>query len=445
VVCEVVCQICEAYEMATNKLSAVLVNQLSKVGRHSDGGGLYLYIRDSGSKTWEYRYQLHGNRHFMGLGAYDKAINTLADARKAASRAKALLLEGIDPIDHANELEAVRIADLERKREALKVKEAKIRVTFQYCAERYIKDKSEEWKNAKHKQQWENTLEAYVYPIIGDIPINDIDIKHVRECLDPIWITKTETATRVRQRIEAVISSAIAEGEREKSNPAIWKGLLSNFYPNPAKVKRKKHIEAGTDGHFAALPYEDMPDFMAELLKLDGIAPLALRFLILTVPRTTELRLALPNEIDLGKKIWTVPAGRMKASIRHRVALSDAAIETYNITPHVAGNDYIFAGWRKGRPLSDGGLMSVLRSRMEIPDFTVHGFRSTFRDYIGEETGFPERLAEFAIAHQLTDETEKAYARGDKLKKRFAMMNAWASYCDSKIKKSNIIAFSRQA
>jgi integrase len=431
--------------MAFNQLTALQVSHASDPGRYSDGGGLYLYIKENGSKFWEFRYQINKRRRTMGLGAFNKEYNGLADARKEAAKQRALVADGVDPLERAADIKTEETNDKQRKIEDAAIKYAASKVTFKFCAERYIRNKAAEWKSAKHKQQWENTLNDYAYPVIGNMPINDIDINHIRQCLDPIWLTITETASRVRQRIEVIISSAIALGEREKVNPATWKGLLENFYPKPEKVKRKKHIEQGSDGHFAALPYEDMPEFMSELVRLDGIAPLAVRFLILTVPRTTELRLALPNEVDTEKKIWTVPEGRMKASKRHRIALSDAAIDTFNVIPQIAGNDYIFAGWKKGKPLSDGGLLNVLRKRMDIPDYTVHGFRSTFRDYIGEETGFPERLAEFALAHQLTDEAEKAYARGDKLKKRFAMMNAWANYCDSKMKKSKVIAFSRQA
>lgn len=426
-------------------LTAQRVLHLAEPGRYADGDGLYLYIRKNGNKTWEFRYQLHKQpRRIMGLGAYDKQTNTLADARTRVMEKRLLIQQGIDPIEHQKEQDRNQQKANEQVRLA-NIAEAIGKPTFESCAIQHIKNKSPEWKNAKHKQQWINTLEAYAYPFIGSMPIADVSVDDVRKVLDPIWIKKTETATRVRQRIEAVISSAIAFGQRTSANPAAWKGLLENFYPNPEKLKKKKHVEAGTDGHFAALPYEDMPYFMAELIKLDGIAPLALRFLILTVPRTTELRLAMPNEINADKKIWTVPAGRMKASIEHRIALSDAAIETFTQTPHIEGNDYIFAGWKKGKPLSENGLLNVLRKRMGIADYTVHGFRSTFRDYIGEETGFPHRIAEFAIAHQLTDDAEKAYARGDMLKKRFAMMNAWANYCDSKINKSNIVYFSKQA
>lgn len=408
-------------EMIINQLTVLQINQLTKSGRYADGGGLYLHVKKNGNKIWEFRYQLNNRRRVKGLKAFDKKTNTLSDARKAAAEVRALVANGVDPIDHALEL-------LEAKNDELaqyEIKKEEEKKTFRFCAERLIENKKSEWKNAKHKQQWSNTLTTYVYPIIGDMQINDIEVKHIRKCLDPIWLSITETASRVRQRIEVVISSSIALGEREKANPAAWKGLLENFYPKPEKVKRKKYIEKGSDGHFPALPYEDMPEFMAELAKVDGIAALALRFLILTVPRTTELRLAKPSEIDIEKKIWTIPEGRMKAGKRHRIALSDAAIKVFEMTPRI--NDYIFSGWKQESPLSDGGLRSVLK-RMGRLDITVHGFRSTFRDYIGEETGFPDRLAEFALAHQLTDEAEKAYARGDKLKKRFAMMNDWGKF-----------------
>lgn len=426
--------------MALNQLTALQVNQLSEPGRYSDGGGLYLNIKSDGSKSWIFRYQLNKNRRNMGLGAFNKKTNGLADARKKAAEKRHLVEQGIDPIEHARELEAEKLAEQERKRQEAEQLKAVSRSTFKSCAADYIKNKSAEWKNAKHKQQWENTLDQYVYPVIGDMPINDIEIDHVRSILDPIWFTKTETANRVRQRIEAVIDSSIAIGTRTKPNPANWKGLLSNFYPNPEKVKRNRHINAGTDPHFAAMPYDELPDFMAELVKMPGVAPIALRFLILTVPRTSELRFAEWPEFNLDKKQWDIPAVRMKAGIEHRVALPDAAVKLIEDLPKM--QKYVFPGWKKGTALSDGAFRNVLQ-KMGIKDATPHGFRSSFRDYIGEETGFPHRLAEFALAHQLTDEAEKAYARGDMLKKRFAMMNAWANFVDSKLGKSKVVSISR--
>lgn len=434
--------------MGLHQLTAVKVAKITDPGKYADGGGLYLNVYKSGSKIWEYRFQLNKKTRYMGLGSYDKKTNSLATAREKAAAARLLVKQGIDPIAQARHEKEKAEAERERIEREQRELDAFENATFKWCADELIEKKKAEWKNVKHHGQWHSSLRDYVYPHIGDMPVNDIEVYHVRKCLDPIWLTKTETASRVRQRIEAVISSAIANQKREavRGNPAMWKGLLENFYPNAEKVKRKKHIEAGSDGHFAALPYEDMPDFMARLVELDGFAPMALRFLILTVPRTTELRLAKWNEIDFEKRMWVIPAGRMKASKQHRVPLSDAAIDLLNDTPRMSYTDLIFPGWRKGSPMSEGGLSSVLRKRLKITKevATVHGFRSTFRDYIGEETGYPERLAEYALAHQLSDHAERAYARGDKLKKRFEMMNTWANYCDSKLTSGKVIPIGRK-
>lgn len=432
--------------MAGNNLSAMKVAKLTEAGKYFDGNGLYLSVKPSGAKYWVLRYLYEGKRREMGLGEYDKNSNSLAMARENAADIKKLVKKGIDPIIQAS---LDKEEQIRKQQQAKFDQEQRNDTTFEKVAKAYIDQKSPEWKNTKHKSQWINTLTKYVYPVIGSISVDDLDVQHVTKCLDPIWTKKTETATRVRQRIEAVISSAIAKGYRDKAkgNPATWKGLLSNFYPAPAKVKRNKHFENGTDGHHAALPYEDIPAFMPRLVALQGFAPMALRLLILTAVRTTELRLARWDEFDLDKKVWTIPAGRMKASIEHRVALSDAAIELLRNTPKVSYTDLVFPGWKKGSPLSDGGLINVLRNSLDIPKSvaTVHGFRSTFRDYIGEETSFPERLAEFALSHRLSDEAEAAYSRGDKLKKRYEMMNAWANYCDSKLVKSDkVISIGRR-
>jgi len=410
--------------MASNKLTTVKVESLVETGSYPDGNGLYFDIPKVGRERWLFRYQLNGKRHLLSLGVYHKKINGLAIARTKALDARALIGKGIDPRDYKRDQEEAK-SQADVKYNAEKNLE---KMTFKVCAEAYIESMQAEWSNAKHIQQWTNTLTTYAFPYIGNMPIKDIEIEHVRQVLDPIWLTKTETASRVRQRIESVISYSIAHKYREKANPAIWKGLLDNFYPKAEKVKQRRYIVEGTSQHHAALPYSDMPAFMSELVKMEGIAAKALRFLILTVPRTTELRLAEWGEFNLEKKIWTIPAERMKARKEHRVALSDAALKLIEEIPYI--NQYAFAGWKNETPLSDGGLTSVLK-RMNRKDITVHGFRSTFRDYIGEETGFPYRVAEFALAHQLTDEAEKAYARGDMLKKRFTMMNAWADYVDS--------------
>jgi len=427
--------------MAINKLTVLQVNNLSIPGRYADGNGLYLDVSKNGTKSWLFRYQLNNQRKWMGLGPYDKKSNTLADARSAAVDKRSMVLRGIDPAQHEAD-ERQRAVDARARQ--LKQSNQRNRLdlmTFRVCAAELIASKSSEWTNEKHIQQWTNTLDTYAYPVLGDLPVKDIQTEHIRRCLDPIWHVKTETASRVRQRIESVIDYAIANGWRKEANPARWKGLLDTFYPNPEKVKRKRHQENGTDEHFPALDYADMPAFMAELVTMPGVAAKALRFLILTVPRTTELRMAKWDEFDLEKKQWDIPAARMKMTKPHRVALSDAAVKLIQEMPHI--NQYVFPGWKYGQPLSDGGMAAVLK-RMSRTDITVHGFRSTFRDYIGEETGHPFRLAEFALAHQLTDSAEKAYARGDMLKKRFAMMNDWAKYVDSKISKHKVVPINRK-
>ena len=412
--------------MAAIKLTALKVANLTDTGRYADEAGLYLNISKDGTKSWLYRYQLNGKRRWMGLGSYHTKSNTLAMARVKAVEAKTLVNRGVDPIDqqsteNENKKAAVRKFNKDKKLKSM---------TFQVCTENYIDVMKAQWSNEKHIQQWTNSLTTYAFPIFGDMPVKDIDVEHVRLCLDPIWNTKTETASRVRQRIESIISYAIANKFRETSNPAIWKGLLDQFYPKPEKVKQKRYEQEGKEKHHNALPYQEMPGFMVELKKMDGVAPKALRFTILTASRSGEIRFAKWGEFDMNRKEWNIPKNRMKARKAHRVALSDAAITLLKLLPQV--NDYVFPGWKRDTSMSDGAMSAVLK-RMDKKSVTVHGMRSTFRDYIGEETRFPYRLAEYALAHQLTDDAEKAYARGDMLKKRFTMMNAWADYVDSQL------------
>jgi len=360
----------------------------------------------------------------MGLGSYHSKSNSLAKARAAVVEAKSLVNRHIDPIEW-------RRADDEVKRnndKQIKYDKKLKSMTFKVCAENYIETMKFQWSNVKHIQQWTNTLTTYAFPYIGDMPVKDIETEHVRLVLDPIWNSKTETANRVRQRIESILSYAIANKYRETSNPAIWKGLLDKFYPKPEKVKQVRYEQAGKEKHHNALPYQEMPEFMVDLKKISGTAAQALRFTILTSSRTSEVLFAVWNEFNLEKKEWNIPAARMKARKAHRVALSDAAVQLLETLPRVT--EYVFAGWKVDKPMSNGAMPAVLK-RMDRQGVTVHGFRSSFRDYIGEETSFPYRLAEFALAHGLTDAAEKAYARGDMLKKRFKMMNAWAEYIDS--------------
>lgn len=389
---------------------------------HEEGKGLYLNISKQGTKSWLYRYQLNGKRRWLGLGAVTSK-NGLSEARKQVAIHRANVIKGIDPVIEKRE-----------SREAAKEKEQLARLdkvqkekTFSVCAKEFLDKRSAEWSNAKHRQQWANTLKEYAYPFIGETPVRDLSTDDVKRCLDPIWYTKTETASRVRQRIQSVIGYAIASGYRTEANPALWNGLLEHMYATPSKIKVDLRAKKGKGEHHAALPYVELPSFMSKLSTMDGVAPMALRFTILTAARTSEVRFAKWNEFDLKKKVWDIPKERMKARVSHRVALSDAAVELLKTLPNLG--EYVFPGGKTGKPMSNGAMTSVLK-RMERNDITVHGFRSSFRDYIGEETSFPYRLAEFALAHQLTDSAEKAYARGDLLDKRFKMMNAWADYLD---------------
>ena len=417
----------KGFGVAINNLTALKIESLSVTGRYADGSGLYLNISKDGTKSWLYRYQLKGKRRWMGLGSYHRKSNSLAMARAKSIEVKALVNRGIDPIDQQRgEDEDKREIDIKTKRES-KLQN----MTFKVCAESYIDTMKAQWSNAKHIQQWTNTLATYAFPFIGDMPVKDIDIEHIQLVLDPIWEAKTETANRVRQRIESILAYAIGKKYRSTSNPAIWKGLLDSFYPKPEKVKQKRYEQAGLEKHHNALAYEDLPEFMQELNKMEGIAAKALQFTILTASRTGEIRFAKWDEFNFDRKEWNIPKARMKARKAHRVALPDVSLQLLNSMPRL--NEYVFPGSKVGKPISDGAMSAVLK-RMEMKGVTVHGFRSSFRDYIGEETGFPYRLAEFALAHGLTDEAEKAYARGDMLKKRFKMMNAWADYVDSLIK-----------
>ncbi|MDB4431212.1 integrase arm-type DNA-binding domain-containing protein [Pseudomonadales bacterium] len=391
-------------------LSATKVKTVQAAGMYCDGDGLYLQVSSGGTKSWVYRYSLSKRRRDMGLGSLD--VLSLAEARLARNDQKKLLNQGVDPIEHRNADRAARLADLIRSEHES--------ITFKKCAEEFIAAKQAEWKSAKHKQQWNNTLRDYAYPIIGQLSIAKIDQAAVLKCLKPIWTIKTETATRVRQRIEAILDYAKACRYREGDNPAVWKGGLEPILPNPTKLKNIKHHDS--------LHYDKLPNFMSELRSEVGIGARALRLAILTATRTSEVINARWNEVDLDKKVWTVPKERMKAGKVHRVALSSAAVRLFEELPRI--NKFVFPGMSDEKPLSNMAMAATLR-RMGRTDITVHGFRSTFRDWVAEKTNFPARVAETALAHQLTDKAEKAYQRGDLIEKRFEMMEAWASYCDS--------------
>jgi integrase len=392
-----------------NKLSAVKVAKLNAPGRYGDGGGLWLQVSCIGERTtksWLFRYMLHGRARQMGLGPLHTV--SLAEARERARQARAKLLDGIDPIDARH-----------GQRDQAKAAAAK-QITFKDAAERYIAAHRAGWKNEKHGEQWTATLRTYAYPIVGDLSVSAIDTAHLLKIIEPIWTEKTETASRVRGRIESVLDWAKVRGYRSGENPARWRGHLDKLLPAKAKVRKVKHHDA--------MPYAVVPGFVAELRAADNISALALEFTILTAARTGEVVGARWSEIDFAAKIWTVPPERTKSGREHRVPLTERAVEILASLPREEGNDHVFIGARRGKGLSNMAMLELLRGMVEN-GLTVHGFRSSFRDWAGERTNFPRELAEAALAHVLPDKTEAAYRRGDALEKRRQMMAAWARYC----------------
>ena len=406
------------------KLTALQVESISKPGRHADGDGLYLRVDAKGNKSWLFRFQLNGKRTNAGLGSYDKKAHSLSSARKVSLEMKRLISQGINPVDERNRLANLKDRKtLELEQDALSKK-----MTFERCAREWHGRKKAQWSNKKHVTQYINTLIKFAFPYFGNKPVADVDLSDVKQCLDPIWESKTETASRVRSRVENVLSYAIASGYREKANPAVWRGQLDHIYSPPEKIKKLHHQKKGSSGHHKALPYRELPSFYAKLVAQDGVASLALRLCILTATRTGSIRFAKWEQFDLDKRVWTVPADHMKARSEFRVALSLEAVAMLSNLERV--DEYLFPGGKIGKPLSNGGMSSVLR-RMKVLNATVHGFRSTFRDYIGEETQLEPRIAEYCLAHKVGDATERAYARGDRLDKRFNMMDIWAYHATS--------------
>lgn len=395
---------CGIMSRQIHKLTALSITKLKEPGLHGDGGGLYMRVSASGNKSWAFRFMLHGKAREMGLGALHTV--SLLDARTKAAECRKLVSDGLDPID-AREV----------KFHALRAQASKNK-PFKECAQEYVEAHKASWKNQKHVSQWENTLKEYAYPILGDVPIRKVDTEHILDVLQPIWKTKTETASRLRGRMEAILDWAAVKLYREGPNPARWKGHLKFQLPLPSKVKKVKH--------HPALPYDELPDFMKALQSDNGVAALALQFTILTVARTSETLLMDWTEVDLKKKTWIVPAAKIKAERDHRVPLSEAAIEVLiQMREITGGKGLVFPGRKKGRPLSNMAMLKVLE-RLKRDDITVHGFRSTFRDWAAEQTNFPPSVAEAALAHAVGDKTEAAYLRTDHFEKRRQVMIAWA-------------------
>lgn len=368
--------------------------ETAPTGRHVDGRGLMLVVKPSGAKSWVLRYQINGRRRDMGLGPYPEV--TLARAREKALEARRHLVDGSDP---------------------LSVRPAKA-ITFREAALELIENKRAGWRNAKHAAQWSSTLETYAFPQFGDLGVNAIQTSHVLGALKPIWTEKPETASRVRQRIEAVIDYATSNGQRDGPNPARWRGHLQNLLAKPSSVRSVEH--------YSALDWRQLPEFMKALEKRQGVSARALQFLILTAARSGEVRGMRWNEIDLETGVWTVPGSRMKAGKEHRVPLDKSAFDLLGIPG--APKALIFPSPSDSqKQMSDMALTAVLR-KMGRAEITVHGFRSTFRDWAGETTNFSREVIEAALAHRLKDKAEAAYARGDLFEKRRSLMATWSTY-----------------
>ncbi len=425
------------------KLKPIAVPRIKATGMYSDGGGLYLQVRgsaeDEPARSWIFRYAMHGKERYMGLGSL--TTFSLAEARELARECRQKVAKGVDPL-----------AEREEQRHADRLTAAR-NITFEKAAEEYIAAHQSSWRNAKHAGQWHTTLETYAYPIIGALPVQQIDAGLVRRVLEQIvtvserddsgavverrtsfWHAKTETASRVRGRIESILARATALGYRTGDNPARWRGHLAEAFPRRSKVQKVEH--------HPALRYSEIGGFVEALRLRGGIAPRALEFLILTACRSGEVIEARWREIDLDNKVWTIPAERMKASREHRVPLSEPALA---ILRDVAARqhkkaDFVFPSGAHDVPLSDMALLAVIR-RMNGKDqppvwrdkngnaIVPHGFRSTFRDWASEQTNYPRDVAEAALAHAIEDKTEAAYRRGDLFEKRHRLMNEWAKFC----------------
>jgi integrase len=392
--------------MAYNRLTDRRIAAAKERGYYADGGNLYLQVSKYGTKSWVFRYAVVGKTRDMGLGGFPQI--TLKLARELAREQREHLLRGDDPID-------VR----QGKRDRLRAAAAK-RKTFAECADDYISAHADAWRNDKHRKQWKVTLETYAFPVMGKLPVDAIDLPHILRVLEPIWREKPETASRLRGRIERILSWATVRKYRKGENPARWSGHLSEMLPAKTKVRKPKH--------HAALPFAEMSDFMAVLRRTDGISARALEFTILTAARTGEVITSRWDEIDFDEAVWSVPAARMKSNRPHRVPLSKRAIELLRAMPRDSSG-YIFPGSIAGKPISNTAMLKLLTDMRS--GLTVHGFRSAFSDWARERTAYPRDVIEMCLAHTIKDKSEAAYRRGDALEKRRRLMESWSQYCDS--------------
>lgn len=395
-----------------HKLTALGIARARRNGRYGDGGGLYLQV-DGASKSWLFRYKRNGRTRYMGFGPLE--LVTISDARAKALECRKLLHIGADPI-------AAR--DTERAKRQLEQAKS---LTFDACVEAYLKSHKAGWRNPKHRQQWENTLKTYASPVLGKLPVGEIDIGLIMKVIEPIWVSKPETASRLRGRVESVLDWAKIRGYRSGENPARWKAHLDHLLPGRNKVREVKH--------HAALPYVELPAFMTDLRSREGNAAHALEFLILTAVRTGDIigsnRDDAPpvrwEHINLKSQVWTIP--KTKTNTAHRVPLSTAAVSLLKSLPtDRRPNDVVFPGIRPNEPLSNGSMLRVL-DRMSHGDLTVHGFRASFKTWASECTNFGRDVVEAALAHAISDKLEAAYRRGDFFEKRRRLMHAWAEFC----------------
>ncbi len=401
------------------ELGPLAVSKLSEPGLHFVGGvaGLALQVLPGGGRTWVLRAMMGGRRRDMGLGGFPDV--PLADARSAARRARERIRVGVDPIDEG------RAAT-----NALRANQARS-VTFKQAALDYLAAHEDGWRNKKHAQRWRNTLATYAFPHVGTVQVSDVELPHVLAILEPIWRGKTETATRLRGRLEQVLDWATARGYRSGLNPARWRGHLDKLLVRPSKIVRIEHR--------AALPVAELGGFMKALREATGIGARALEFAVLTAARSGEVRGATWSEIDLKAATWTVPADRMQMGREHRVPLPAAAVTLLKALPRIVGSDLVFPAPRGGQ-LSDMTLTAVVR-RMKVAA-VPRGFRSTFRDWASEHTNYPRDAAELALAHAIGDKVEAAYRRGDLFEKRRRMMSDWAAFCAKSVPTGAVVSFS---
>jgi integrase len=405
------------------KLTALSVGRAKKKGLYADGGGLYLQIGPSGNKAWLFRFMLHGKAHAMGLGALHAV--TLAEARVKAADGRKLLAAGLDPLDTKRaEQTSARLA-------------AAKGTTFEACAKTYIEAHKASWRQERHAKQWDQALAKHAYPIMGKLPVQAIDTALVMKVLEPIWQKKTETAKRLRGRIECILDWAKVREYRQGENPARWRGHLENLLARPSKLIKVEH--------FAALPYAKVNGFLQAVDKQPGLAAQALKLVIFTACRSNEVLSAAWDDIDFENKVWAIPADRMKSGKEHRVPLTAPALAILKDLKHnrdhleQSGEEpspYVFPS-PKGKTFLSNIAMLALLKRMNRRDITVHGFRSSFRDWAAEQTNFPREVAEAALAHAIQSRVEAAYRRSDLFDKRRLLMDKWARYCQQEQTEGN--------